>query len=297
MNDARLMLMTTRPTAPPVSHQPPGGEPSLLDARSAGASARILRYVLADVMRHKWVVGYLAFFLVATDLLIRLGGTGPRALVSLLNLVLLLVPLTTIVFGTIYWHGAREFNELLLTQPVGRTTLFHGLFAGLVVPLAAAFVLGVTAPLLLHRVLDAESAGTLLLLLVIGVLLTAICAAVAVFIGGLVDDRLKGLGVALGIWLLAAVAFDGVLLWLSVSMRDYPIEGPLLALTFLNPIDLARTLMILRLDVAALMGVTGAVFTRSLGSDTGVAVSLLALALWAFIPGWCALRAFHRRDF
>jgi Cu-processing system permease protein len=253
--------------------------------------------VLADVLRNRWILGYALFFLVATDLLVRLGGTGPRALVSLLNLVLALVPLVTVVFGTIYWHGAREFTELLLTQPVQRSTLFHGLFAGLVVPLIVAFALGVTLPLLTHRVIGPETAGTLGMLLVVGALLTAIFGAIAVLIGGLVDDRLKGLGIALGVWVVCTLAFDGVLLWIAVSFRDYPIEGPLLALSFANPVDLARILMILRLDLATMMGVTGAIFTRSLGSTLGMLAALGVLVLWALIPGYLALRTFRRRDF
>jgi Cu-processing system permease protein len=217
--------------------------------------------------------------------------------VSLLNGVLLLIPLVTIVFGTIYWHGAREFNELLLTQPVRRSTLFHGLFAGLVLPLSAAFVLGVTVPMLAHRAVGSDTAPVLVLLLVAGCLLTAVFAALAVLIGGLVDDRLKGLGVALGVWLVLTVAYDGLVLWVAVAWRDYPIETPLLALTFANPVDLARVLLVMRLDAAALMGYTGAVFQQALGSAGGTAVALGGLALWALLPGLWALRTFRRRDF
>lgn len=258
---------------------------------------RIMRYVVLDVLRNRWVLAYLLFFAVATDVLLRLGGTGPRALVSLLNLVLLLIPLVTIVFGTIYWHGAKEFNELLLTQPVGRTPLFHGLFAGLVLPLSAAFVVGVSAPLLLHRAVGAEAAGILVLLLAAGVALTAVFGAIAVLIAGLVDDRLKGLAVALGVWLVMAVAWDGFVLWVAIAFRDQPIERAMLALSFANPIDLARVLLVLQFDVAALMGYTAAVFRRVLGGPSGTALALAGLVAWALVPGLLALRAFRRRDF
>lgn len=261
------------------------------------AILRILRYVVLDVLRNRWILAYLLFFAVATDLLLRLGGTGPRALVSLLNLVLLLIPLVTIVFGTIYWHGAREFNELLLTQPVARNRLFHGLFAGLVFPLSGAFVVGVAAPLLLHRAVGAESASILAMLLVAGVALTAVFGAIAVLIAGLVEDRLKGLAVALGVWLLLAVAWDGFVLWVAMAYRDYPMERPMLVLTFANPIDLARVLLVLHFDVAALMGYTGAVFQQVLSSATGIALALAGLVVWALVPGLFALRAFKRRDF
>ncbi len=258
---------------------------------------KIMRYVLLDVVRNRWVLGYFIFFLAMTDVLIRLGGTGPRALLSLLNVVVLLIPLVTIVFGTIYWHGAREFNELLLSQPVERSTLFHGLFAGLVIPLSITFVAGVTIPLVLHQAIDRDTASLLGVLLVAGVALTAIFGALAVLIAGLVDDRLKGLGLALGCWLLLTVAYDGVVLWIAMAYQDYPIEGAMLALTLANPVDLARVLLLLQFDVSALMGYTGAVVQRLLGGPMGMFTAVGGLMAWAVIPGLLALRAFRRRDF
>ena len=258
---------------------------------------KVTRHVIVDVLRNRWVVAYALFFLVATDVLLRLAGSGPRALLSLLNVVVLLIPLVTIVFVTIYWHGAREFNELLLAQPVARTTLFHGLFAGLVLPLSAAFALGVTIPLVARGVVDASTAPLLGMMVLAGIALTAVFGAVAVLIGGVVEDRLRGLGIALGVWLLLTVAWDGGVLWAAMAFQDYPLERAMLGLTFANPVDLARTLLVLRFDVAALMGYTGAVFQRALGGTTGTIVALVGLAAWTIVPGLFALRAFRRKDF
>ncbi|MFN8665889.1 MAG: ABC transporter permease subunit [Gemmatimonadaceae bacterium] len=258
---------------------------------------KIMRYVLMDVLRNRWVIGYALFFLAITDVLLRLGGSGPRALLSLLNVVVLLIPLVSIVFGTIYWHGAREFNELLLSQPVARTTLFHGLFAGLVIPLSVAFVVGVSIPVLVHRATDVDTLPLLTLMLLAGCALTAVFSALAVLIAGLVDDRLKGLGIALAVWLLMTVAYDGLVLWVAMVFQDYPLEGPMLALSFANPVDLARVLLVLRFDVSALMGYTGAVMQRIMGSPLGMAAAFGGLALWTLAPGLLALRAFKRRDF
>lgn len=257
---------------------------------------KIVRYELRNVLRNRWVLAYGLFFLIATELLLRLGGSSPHALLSLMNVVLLLIPLVTIVFGTIYWHGSREFTELLLAQPVPRSALFHGLFAGLVLPLSAAFVIGVSLPLLAHRALAVDSWPLLALLLVTGTALTAVFGALAVLIGGLVDDRLKGLGIALGAWALVALAWDGLILWVTVAFARYPLETPLLALTFANPVDLARVLLVLRFDVAALMGYTGAVFHQVLGSALGTAAAITGLALWTVVPGLLALNAFKRKD-
>jgi Cu-processing system permease protein len=78
---------------------------------------------------------------------------------------------------------------------------------------------------------------------------------------------------------------------------DYPIERPLLALSFANPIDLGRMLMLLRLDVAALMGYTGAVFQRFFAGTPGIALASAALAGWVIIPLALGSRAFRRKDF
>jgi Cu-processing system permease protein len=258
---------------------------------------KVVRYEVQNVFRNRWVLAYGAFFFAVTDVLLRLGGDTPRALLSLMNAVLLLIPLVTLVFGTIYWHSSREFTELLLAQPVERSALFHGLFAGLVLPLTVAFALGMTAPLLLHRAVSAENVGSLALMLVTGAALTAVFGALAVLIGGLVEDRLKGVALALGVWLLLSVAYDALVLTVAVSFSDQPLERVMLGLTFLNPIDLARVLLMLRFDVSALMGYTGAVFAQLLGHGLGIAAALAGLFTWTLLPGLLALRTFRRRDF
>jgi Cu-processing system permease protein len=258
---------------------------------------KVVRYELQNVVRNKWVIAYGLFFLVTTELLLRLGGSTPRALLSLLNIVVLLIPLITIVFGTIYWQSSREFTELLLAQPVQRGALFHGLFAGLVIPLSAAFVAGVAIPLLFHRGVTAEATPLLVLMLVAGVALTAVFGALATLIAGVVEDRLRALGMALGIWAIMTLAWDGVILWATMAFADRPLEQPLLVMTFLNPVDLARVLLVLRLDASAMLGYTGAVFQRFLGGWIGTISAVAGLALWALVPGLFALRVFKTKDF
>ncbi len=257
----------------------------------------VIRYELRNVVRNRWVIGYALLFLVTTELLLRLGGSSERALLSLLNVVVLLIPLATIVFGTIYWNAAREFTELLLAQPVRRSSLFHGLFAGLVLPLAGAYVLGVALPLLVRGGLTREVLTILALMLVAGVALTAVFGALATLIAGLVEDRLKALGAALATWAAMTLAWDALILWLTVAFPDRPLEQPLLVLTFLNPVDLARILLVLHLDISALLGYTGAVFDRILGDWTGTIASVSGLALWSLAPGLLALKTFQRKDF
>lgn len=256
---------------------------------------KIVRYELSDVLRGKWVVAYGAFFWLVTDALLRFGG-GTKALLSLVNVVLLLIPLVSLVFGTTYLYHARAFNMLLLTQPVSRRSLFAGLYAGLALPLATAFAVGVSLPFA-YRGLEAGHAGALATLLACGVLLTGIFTALAFWVALRFEEKIKGLGAALVLWLAAAVLYDGAVLLAAHAFAAYPLEQPMLVLMVLNPIDLARVLLLMALDASALMGYTGAVFERFFGSMLGAAVSVGALGAWLALPLGLALGRFRRQDF
>lgn len=260
-------------------------------------TGKVLKYELRDVIRSRALLVYGAFFLVATDALLRFGGADPRALLGLVNLVLLVIPLMAVVFGTMYVYHAREFVEVLLAQPVARGQLFAGLYLGLALPLSAAFALGLVVPATIHGAWAPALRGTLLTLIATGVALTGIVTAIALLIAVRVEDRVRGLGLAVALWLGAAVLYDGLILLVATMFSEYPLERPLLGLMLANPVDLARVMLLLEFDISALMGYTGAVFQRFFGSAGGRAVAAAALGLWIAVPVWLGARAFRRKDF
>lgn len=260
-------------------------------------SMKVLKYQASDAVRSRWLAVYAVFFLVASEGLLRFGGGDAKAILSLMNIVLFVIPLVTLVFGTVYLYNAREFTELLLAQPVSRRDLFAGLYLGLSIPLVAAFVAGVGVPFLVRGGGDPSQRGTLIALLAAGAALTCIFTAIAFSIAIRAEDRLRGLGLAIGVWFLLALLYDGAVLIAVAVFADYPIERPLLALTFANPIDLARVALLLRLDVSALMGYTGAVFQRFFGGVAGIASAAGALLLWIALPVLLGAREFRRKDF
>jgi Cu-processing system permease protein len=257
---------------------------------------RIARFGIRDLVRSRWLLGYAAFFAVATTLLIRFSDTEQKALLSLVNVVLFVVPLASIVFGSMYLYGAREFVELLLAQPVPRRRLFAGLFLGLTLPLAGAVVAGIGVPL----VLGGASATTLRLAAILAslaVALSVVFTGLAAVITYRIEDRVRGLATALGAWLTLAIVYDALTLMLATQLADYPIERPMLVAMIANPIDLARLLLLFQFDVAALLGYTGAVFQRFFEGATGVAVATGAITLWTLGPAFAGARLFHRKDF
>lgn len=256
---------------------------------------KIARYGVRDLVRSRWLLAYAGFFFIATTLLLRFSDSPTKALVSLVNVVLLVVPLANVVFGAMYLYSAREFVELLLAQPIRRSRLYLGLYLGLTAPIAAAAVLSICLPLFLHGA-SGETMMTGLLLAVIGASLSAIFTAVAAVIVYAIEDRVKGLAAAIGVWLVLAVVYDALVLMAAVQFAQYPLDQPMLAAMIANPVDLARLLLLIELDGGALLGYTGAVFQRFFGG-AGAFVAAAAFALWIALPALAGARLFNRKDF
>lgn len=257
----------------------------------------ILRHEARNVVRNRGVLMFAIGTLVLSDGVLRLTGSPVRALSTMLDLVLFVVPLITMMFGIITWHGSREFTELLLAQPVRRSHLFVGLYLALTAPIALAFALGLSLPFVLRGGVEASTLPLLLSTIGSGVALAAVFGGMALLIGVSIDDRLRGVMLGLMVWLLLTVGYDAMVLLVATTLADYPLERPMLGLMLGNPIDLARSVIVLQSDAAALMGYTGAVMSRFLGSAQGTVAALAGLACWIALPAWLAKRRFARRDF
>ena len=259
-------------------------------------AARLLASGVRDVGRRRWLLAYGLFYLVLTDALFRFGGSGGRAALSLSNVVLGLVPLVSIVFGTMYLYHAREFIELMLAQPVGRRSLYFGLYGGLAIPLSATFAAGVGLPLLWHGGIQ-QAPLAMAVLMVTGVALSLVFVGCAFVIALGCRDRAAGLAVAILVWLSATVLYDGLVLMGVALLGDYPLERPLIAGMLINPVDLGRVLLLLQFDLGALAGYTGAVFERFFGSTQGSVLAAAALVVWIAGPFAIGVRQFARKDF
>ena len=259
-------------------------------------TARLLTYALRDVVRSRWVLATGVFFLLATDGLLRFGSGGAAALLAVGSLVLLVVPLVSILFGTVYLYHAREFTALLLAQPVTRRQLFTAQFGGLTIPLAVALLIGIATPFAVHGLPAGASGASLATVVGLACALAVVFVALAFVVAVRFEDRVSGLAASVGIWLLFALIYDGVVLLLIMLFADYPVERPVLVMMLANPVDLARVLLLMQFDASALMGYTGAVLQRTLAGGAGIAVAVAALAGWVAIPGFWAWRMFRRKD-
>jgi Cu-processing system permease protein len=129
-----------------------------------------------------------------------------------------------------------------------------------------------------------------------GVLLTVVFVALAFLAAVITRDKAKAIGIGLMFWFYATLIYDAFLMWVLFQFSDYPLDTTMLVLISLNPIDLARIILMLQLDISALMGYTGAFYKVFFGSGWGMIYSVSTLFIWFLIPLFISLRIFQRKD-
>lgn len=253
--------------------------------------ARIIKYVLYDILRTKFIVLYAGLLLISTIAMFQIDSDPAKVVMSLMNIVLMVIPLISIVFTTIHFYNSYEFIELMLAQPVDRKVIFIGEYIAVMSSLCLAFLVGCGIPM----VIKAAGPETLTLLFC-GTVLTMVFVSLAMLASVLTRDKATAIGLALLFWFYFSLIYDGFLLWTIYAFADYPMEKVTLALIALNPVDLARVIMLLQLDISALMGYTGAFYKNFFGSGTGIILSTVVLCLWVVVPFAIAIRIFSRKD-
>ena len=258
---------------------------------------KILKYSFFDLMRSRWSYVYFTFYLALGLVLLFLNNDLSKATITLLNIIVVLSPLIGTLFGIMYHYNSREFTELLLSQPIKRGTIFMGQYLGIATSLSLSLVLGLGLPFLIYGIGNSNSGGQFLILLFSGTLLTFIFVALSLLIGLYNTNKIKGFGYAILLWLFFAVIYDGVFMILLIVFDDYPLDQFALIASLLNPINLSRIMILLKLEISALMGYTGAVLQRFFGTGLGFIISIVSLGIWLAVPLLWMVFKVRKKDF
>lgn len=252
---------------------------------------RIGKFIVLDILKNKIVLVYTIILAILSWSVFSLEDNSTKGLLTLLNVILLTVPLVSVIFSTIYIYNSSEFIELLLSQPIRRSKIWFSLFFGLSISLLVAFFIGAGIPILFYAPSDVG-----IMMLLVGIFITVVFVAIAFLSSIATRDKAKGIGIAILLWMFFALLFDGIVLFLIFQFADYPIEKIMVGITALNPIDLARILILLHLDVSAMMGYTGAIFKNFFGNQVGIIAAFTILLLWVAVPFLISLRKFRKKD-
>lgn len=258
---------------------------------------KIFRYSFYDLIRGRWSIFYFLFYFIITIVLFSFSNDVSMVVISLLNIIIVLVPLVAIIFGTIFYYNSKEFTELLLAQPIMRSRIFLGQYFGVAMSLSLAMLLGMGLPFTFYGLFVSPEISNFIVILLTGICLNFIFVALAFVITLKNNNKIKGFGFATLLWLFLAIIYDGLFLLILILFNDYPLEKLALGLTLLNPIDLSRILIILKLDISALMGYTGAVFNSFFGNVGGMLLSTMSLIIWILVPLVFIIKISNKKDF
>lgn len=248
-------------------------------------------------MRSRWSYVYFAFYLALGFVLLFLNNDVNKAIITLLNIIIVLTPLIGTIFGVMYYYNSKEFTELLLAQPIKRNKIFMGQYLGISISLSLSLALGLGIPFLMYGLFRSTAIFDFAMLLIIGSFLNFIFVALAFNIALSNVNKIKGFGYAILMWLFLAVIYDGIFLISLLMFDQYPLDKFSLIATMFNPIDLSRILILLKLDISALLGYTGAIFKKFFGTDLGLIISFSVMALWVLFPVWRINRKLRKKDF
>ncbi len=267
------------------------------------------RQELTLAVRSRWTQVFAAVFAglslgVAISGYTLSGGRGvqdfSRTTASIVQLVLLLVPLSSLLIGVLSLSPERGAAELLFSQPVSRRSVLLGQATGLWAALTAAQAIGFgSAGAVVFSHSGHEGIGGFVLLFAGASVLTASFLGIAALLSaGVVGrKRTRALALALVIWFIATVLFDIAALGLASLLRSGTASRVLIVSVLINPVGALRTGALLALQGTTAFGTASLAFLRFTKGPGNAAVFLsCSLLLWTVIPFFFAVRRLEKAD-
>src|SRR5689334_2392213 len=191
---------------------------------------KLFKYVFLDILKSKIILLYTTALLLISVSIFNISETPEKAVISLLNIEMIVLPLICGVFSTIYFYNSSEFIELLVAQPMKRKTIFTSILSALVTALSSAFLIGIGIPLLIY-----SPTTTTALFVLSGIILTGCFTSFALVAAVFTKDKARGIGVTILTWFYFTLIYDGIILFLLFQFSDYPLEKFVITLACLNP--------------------------------------------------------------
>lgn len=260
---------------------------------------------IRDARRNRWFLLYAISFAGLSIALawLALAGMGNYGLAgfgrtgaSLINLILLIVPLMGLTLGALSLSSEREKGTLiyLMAQPISKGELLLGKFIGLSLALLAALGLGFgLTGLLIAFNAGGTDARAYLTLVGLTFLLAVASLSLGFLISAAVQRSATAVGIALFLWLLLVFFGDLGVMGTAVVLRLNVNE--LFALTLSNPLQVFKIAAIWNIrNNLELLGPAGIYAMRTYG-DMLLWFLVVLLLGWIIIPLFFTQQIFKRR--
>jgi len=221
------------------------------------------------------------------------GATG-----SMLSLILYLLPLMALFLGSFSLTAEKEEGswQLLSTYPLGTLPFLVGKFTGLSMVLLTivsfgyglmgfiAIILGIAFELNTYLLFLAFSCGLVLLFL-----------SAALFIGSLSRNRWQALTISVMVWFFLVIGWPAILIAV-LGLLPYLWIKPLLSLlTLLNPAELVRLFVVIKLGGGSVLGPEYYEWVSWIREPLGTLVFILVFIAWIISSIACVYWIWERR--
>jgi Cu-processing system permease protein len=225
----------------------------------------VLHVALREVkigFRNIWAYSFLALFSVFSLALLLInsqnavqGYSGMTS--SMLNLILYLLPLMTLLIGSFSLTAEKEEGswQLLSTYPLSTLHFVLGKYIGLAAVLMAIIAFGFGLTGIVGTIFGRAFAfDVFVLFLTFSVGLVLLFLAVALGIGTLAKNRWQALTIGVAVWFFAVIGWPTLLIAALGILPYLWIKPALVTLTFLNPAELVRLFVVIKLGGGSALG-------------------------------------------
>lgn len=260
---------------------------------------------IRDARKNRWfvVISSLFALLAVSFSLLGLSGIGSlgitgfgRTAASLLNLVILIVPLMGLLLGSMSLVGEREQGtlETLLAQPITVAEIFLGKYLGAAVAMTLTLLLGfAVSGFVIAHYAGANQIGDYWILVLYTLLLGLVFLSLGFFFSIFTRRHTMAIGLALFLWFLFIFLSDLGLIGTSLVLKLTPRQ--LFWLVAANPVQSVKLAVAGSLQKSLeSFGAAGVYASDLLGNWLSAALTAI-LAAWVLAPLLLALFIFRSR--
>lgn len=254
----------------------------------------IARQQLTLILRSKWLTSFGLLFTVLAVMVAFFGNSGHsgfegfnRMTASLLNLNLMMIPLISLLIGSLFLAGEKEDQglTLMLTYPISPRIILLGKYLGLFIAIWAVITFGYGAAIITMFVINSTmSLFALLSFYLFSLLLVAIFLSIATFIGILSKTRFQALGVSLMVWAFTVLLYEFIVMGASLFVHKQWILPMFSISILLNPVELIRVWAILMMDGASVFGPRLYDLTVWANGWVGQTLFICSAFIWFVLP-------------
>lgn len=216
---------------------------------------------------------------------------------TMLNLILYLLPLMTLLLGSFAVTAEKEEGgwALLSTYSLSTLSFLLGKFLGLFMVLSVIVAFGYGVSGVLGTVLgQGFTLSSLIFFFAFSLLIVFLFLSVAVWIGTLSRNRWQALTIGVSVWFVYIIGWSTLLISVLGSVHHSMIKPILVGLTFLNPAELVRIFMVVKMGGGSIFGPEYFQWVTWIQSPWGVPIFISACLLWVTIALGTAMFVWER---